>query len=103
VTASDVTGLDRATTAVGDLKVDLLGVRGDVETGTEVGDVVVGVSDALLLDVFAETGGRVDSDLALSDRVAERSRLTGRLNGGGHRLHAFSDVGDVSLRALPAA
>lgn len=103
VTANDVTGLDRATTEVGDLKVDLLGLRGDVEAGTNVGDVVVGVRDDLLLDVLAETNGRVDSDLALSEEVADRNRLTGRQNGGGNRLHAYSDVGDVSLRALPAA
>lgn len=100
VTANDVTGLDRATTEVGDLKVDLLGLRGDVEAGTDVGDVVVGVRDDLLLDVLAESNGRVDSDLSLSELVADGNRLTGRLNGGGHRLHAYSDVGDVSLRAL---
>jgi len=103
VTVSGVTGLDRATTEVGDLKVDLLGVRGDVDVGTDVGEVVVGVRDDLLLDVLAESNGRVDSDLLLTEQVADRNRVTGRLNGGGHQLHAYSDVGDVSLRSLPAA
>jgi hypothetical protein len=68
---------------------------------TPVGGVtVVGVRDDLLLDVLAESTGRVGSDLSPSELVADRNRLTGRLNGGGHRLHAYSDVGDVSLRAL---
>lgn len=100
VTASEVTGLDEAATEVGDLKVELRGLRRDVAVGTEVGDVVVGVAEELDLDVLAESRGRVDSDLPLVDLEASRQRLSGRLNAGGHRLRAYSDVGDVSLRAL---
>lgn len=100
VTASEVAGLDEAATEVGDLKVELRGLRRNVAVGTEIGDVFVGVAEELDLDVFAESRGRVDSDLPLVDLEASRQRLSGRLNAGGYRLHAYSDVGDVSLRAL---
>lgn len=100
VTASEVTGLDEAATEVGDLKVELRSLRRDVDIGTEVGDVVIGVGEELDLDVFAESQGRVDSDLPLVNLEASRQRLSGRLNAGGHRLRAYSDVGDVSLRTL---
>lgn len=103
LTASSVTGLDRATTEVGDVKVDLLGVREDVEVGTDVGSVVVGVNEALELDVLAESGSRVDSELQLEQAESSRKRVSGKLNGGGHRLHVFSDVGDVALRSLSPA
>ncbi|GAB7095554.1 hypothetical protein JCM30237_27080 [Halolamina litorea] len=100
VTASDCTGLDAATSEVGDVKVDLLALRGDVEVGTDVGDVVVGVADDLDLDVLAESDGGVDSDLELDDSTVSNGRVSGRLNAGGHRLHAYTDVGDVSLHVL---
>lgn len=100
VTAARVAGVDLARTDLGDVKVDLLSLRGDVEVGSDLGNVVVGVASDLDLDVFAEGTGHVDSDLTLSDLRSERGRLTGRLNGGGRRLHAFSSAGAVSLREL---
>lgn len=54
VTASDVAGLDEASTEVGDLKVELRALRRNVDIGTDVGDVVVGVAEELDLEVIAE-------------------------------------------------
>lgn len=102
VLASDVTGLDSVRTDLGDVKVDLLGLRGDVDIGTDVGSVTVGVADDLDLDLLAETNGTLDSNLPLIDGRTVGSRLTGRIGAGGHRLHAFSDLGDVSLRSIPS-
>lgn len=100
VLASDVAGLDSVHTDVGDIKVDLLGLRGDVDIGTDVGSVTVGVADDLDLDLLAETNGSLDSNLPLINGRTVGSRLTGRIGAGGHRLHAFSDLGDVSLRSI---
>lgn len=98
IEAADVSGIDRITTNAGRIKVDLLSVRGDVDVGTDLGEVVVGVADGLDLDVVAESSGDVSSDLALSDVRSGGGRYAGRLNAGGHRLHVFSDLGAVSLR-----
>jgi hypothetical protein len=100
ILASDVRGLDRVHTALGEIKVDLLGLRTDVEIGTELGEVVVGVAETLDLDVMAESDGGVDSDLPLTGVESALGRFSGRLNAGGHRLHVFSDLGDVSLRTI---
>jgi hypothetical protein len=100
VLASDVRGLDRVHTELGEIKVDLLDLRTDVEIGTELGEVVVGVAETLDLDVMAESDGGVDSDLPLTGVQSARGQFSGRLNAGGHRLHVFSDMGDVSLRTI---
>jgi hypothetical protein len=100
VLASDVRGLDRVHTELGEIKVDLLDLRTDIEIGTELGEVVVGVAETLDLDVMAESDGGVDSDLPLTGVQSARGRFSGRLNAGGHRLHVFSDMGDVSLRTI---
>jgi hypothetical protein len=100
IEASDVTGLDTVYTEMGKVKVDLLGLRGDVDIGTEMGEVVVGVAEDLDLDLLAESGGRVSSTLTLADIRSERRRVAGRLNRGGSRLHVFSEMGQVDLRAI---
>jgi hypothetical protein len=100
VLASDVRGLDRVHTELGEIKVDLLDLRTDIEIGTELGEVVVGVAETLDLDVMAESDGGVDSDLPLTGVQSARGRFSGRRNAGGHRLHVFSDMGDVSLRTI---
>jgi len=100
ILASDVAGLDHVQTELGQIKVDLAGLRTDIEIGTQMGDVVVGVAETLDLDVVAESNASVDSDLPLTGGRSERRRVTGRLNAGGSRLHVFSDVGEVSLRMM---
>lgn len=100
VEASDVTGIDSVTTNAGRIKVDLRSVRGDVDIGTDLGNVAVGVADDLDLDVFAETRGELSSDLSLVDARRDGSRFVGRLNAGGHRLRVSSSLGGVSLRRL---
>lgn len=100
VLASDVSGLDRAYTGLGDLAVDLLGLRDDVDVGTERGAIVVGVADDLDLDLLAETTTAIDANLPLHDGRAVGGRLTGRQNDGGHRLTVTSELGDVSLRSI---
>lgn len=100
ITATGVSGLDDVHTELGDVTVDVLSLRRDLSIGTQLGTVRVGVADDLDLEVLAETEGGLTSNLALVDSRMLGSRLTGRLNGGGHRLHAFSDLGDVSLRSI---
>ena len=100
IEATDVTGLDTVYTEMGEIEVDLLGLRGDVDIGTEMGEVVVGVADDLDLDLLAESGGRVSSTLTLADLRSKRRRVTGRLNRGGSRVHVFSEMGQVDLRAI---
>lgn len=100
IIADDVTGLDRVRTDLGQIKVDLEGLRTDIEIGTQMGDVVVGIDETLDLDVVAESNAGVDSDLPLTGVRSGRRRVSGRLNAGGSRVHVFSDVGDVSLRTI---
>jgi hypothetical protein len=100
IRAQDVTGLDDVHTELGDVTVDVHGVRGDLSIGTELGEVSVGVAEDLDLDVLVETEGGITSNLPLADSQVVHSRLTGRLNRGGNRLHAFSELGDVSLRSI---
>lgn len=100
ILASDVAGLDRVTTDLGEVKVDLLDLRGDVEIGTELGEVVVGVADDLDLDVMAESDGGLSSNLQLAELRSGGGQLSGRQNRGGHRVHVYSELGDVSLRSI---
>lgn len=100
ITATGVTGLDNVHTELGDVTVDVLSLRRNLSIGTNLGSVRVGVADDLDLEVLAETDGGLTSNLPLVDSRMLESRLTGRLNAGGHRLHAFSDLGEVSLRSI---
>ncbi|SEO24354.1 hypothetical protein SAMN04487948_101294 [Halogranum amylolyticum] len=100
IEATDVTGLDHVYTELSEVTVDLLGLRGDVDVGTGMGSVAVGVADDLDLDLLAESGGRVSSNLALSGLRADRSAVSGQLNRGGSRLRVFSEMGEVDLRAI---
>lgn len=102
VEATDVTGIDRAVTGMGEVEVTVGALRGDTEIGTDWGRAVVSVAEGLDLDVVADASGSLDCDLPLAERRRQRGRLTGRLNDGGHRLHVFSEFGDVSVRRLDA-
>lgn len=99
IEAAGVNGLDNVQTDLGTIKVDLLGLRGDVDIGAEMGNVVVGVADDLDLDVLAEALD-VSSDLVLSAASSDRKNVSGRLNRGGSRLHVFSEMGNVDLRTI---
>ncbi|AEN06271.1 hypothetical protein [Halolamina sp.] len=100
VTVSDVTGLNRATTEVGDVKTDLIGLRGGVDIGSEVGAVGGGVGDTLSRSAVAESGIGADSALLLEILVDDWRPLSGRFNSGGRCLWPQSDVAEVSLPAL---
>lgn len=100
ILASDVTGIDAIHTELGSIKADVLDLRGDAEIGTDLGEVTVGVADDLDADVLVEATGGVDSNLPLTVDRTIGNRFTGRLNGGGHRLHVFTELGDVSLRSI---
>lgn len=100
VLASDVTGINRVHTDLGNVKIDLLSVRGDVDVGTNLGDVVVGVADDLDLDIEVESDGGISSDLSLSDLRSSGGHFSGRLNRGGSRFRVSSDLGKVSLRSI---
>lgn len=100
ITATGVSGLDDVHSELGDVTVDVLSLRRDLSIGTNLGTVRVGVADDLDLEVLAETAGGLTSNLPLVDSRMLGARLTGRLNRGGHRLHAFSELGDVSLRSI---
>lgn len=100
ILASDVAGIDAVHTDLGAIKVDVLALRADTEIGTDLGEVTVGVADDLDLDLVAEVTGGLDSNLPLHDSRTVDSRLTGRLNSGGHRLRVYSELGDVSLRSI---
>lgn len=100
IEAADVTGLDSVHTELGDVKVELLGARQDVDIRSEMGEVVVGVAHDLDLDVVAQGDGAVSSDLDLVGEQSRPWRVAGRLNDGGYRLHAVSEFGRVALRRI---
>lgn len=100
IEASDVTGLERAHTRLGDLKVELLGLRDDVDISTKLGNVVVGVANDLDLDLLVEATATIDSNLPLAASQTSTGQLSGRQNRGGYRLHVASELGDVSLRSI---
>lgn len=100
VLSSGSTGLRRARSNLGEVKVDVWDVRDDVEIGTELGDVSVGVAGDLDVDVLAESVSNIVSTLELTTVESSSDRLAGQLNAGGPRVHVFSDLGNVSLRAL---
>jgi hypothetical protein len=100
VTATDVTGIDRAVTDMGAVAVDVRGIRRDADVGTDWGEAIVRVGDNLDLDLRAEANGAVDCDLPLTSRTGDGRLVAGRLNRGGHRLRVFSELGEVSVRRL---
>jgi len=100
VISSGSTGLRRARSDLGEVKAEVWGVRDDVEIGTELGDVSVGIATDLDVDVLAESVSGVTSTLALSNAESTDDSLSGQLNAGGSRVHVFSELGDVALRRL---
>lgn len=52
------------------------------------------------LNALAEADGKVSSDLDPVDQQSRRWRVAGRLNDGGHRLHAVRELGNVDLRRI---
>ncbi len=79
----------------------MLGVRDDIETSSDIGDVTLGIADDLDLDIVAETDGSLDTTSLVTDDRTERSRRTGRLNAGETRLRTVSNLGDIPLRSIP--
>lgn len=102
VMAANVSGLDSAYTELGNIKVDLLSLRQDVDIGTTFGDIVVGVSEHLDFDLSVETAANIDSNLTLTGQQMLGGTLTGRQNDGGNHVRVTSDLGEVSLRAMPS-
>jgi hypothetical protein len=102
VEATDVTGIDRAVTDVGEVTVEVRDLRTDAEVGTEWGEATVAVHEDLDVDVLAEANGAVDCDLPLTSRTGGGRLVAGRLNRGGHRLRVYSELGEVSVRRLAA-
>ena len=100
ILASNVTGLSQVHTRLGDLKVELHGLRDDVDIRTKLGKVVVGIATNLNFELLVEATTSIDSTLPLRDRQTGDDRLTGRQNRGGYHVHVASDLGDVSLRSI---
>ncbi|MFC4406013.1 hypothetical protein [Haloarchaeobius iranensis] len=97
--ATDIAGLDHASTDIGDVTVEVRGLRRDVDIGTGIGAVEVRVLSELDLELDLR-GSSVESDLSLTDTTREGDHITGRLNGGGYRLRVGSDLGEARVRAL---
>lgn len=102
VRATGVTGVDTASTDTGDIVVELGEVRNDVILGADIGDIDVSVAAGLGLDVRAASDVRVRSTLPVDVTTETRRSLEGRLHGGGYLLHAFTGLGEVTLRPLDA-
>ncbi|MEF8851335.1 MAG: hypothetical protein V5A44_05500 [Haloarculaceae archaeon] len=85
VTANDVDGYLDLQSNLG--RVLSSGSTGPRRAHSDLGEVKVEVWD-------------VDSTLSLANVESSEGRLAGQFNGGGPRLHVFSDLGDVALRAL---
>lgn len=100
IEATDVAGVDTASADNGVIAVEVRDVRADTIIGSGLGDVDVWVAPDLEIDVRAESDVRVRSSLAVDASTESRRYLEGQLNGGGHRLHVFTGLGEVSLRAL---
>jgi hypothetical protein len=99
IEATDIAGLDHASTDIGDVTVEVRQLRRDVDVRADVGEVEVRVLADLDLDLDLR-GSRVESDLSLADANRETDHLTGRLNDGGYRLRVGSDLGEVRVRSL---
>ena len=95
-------GLSTATTANGNIDVDISSFSGDVETATTNGDIEIALSPSLDAVIVARTGnGTVTATgLELSNVRQSRTHLTGQLGAGGPDVRASSSNGDVDLDAL---
>lgn len=102
VRIADTTGIDAVRTELGDVRGDLLGIRGDTEIRTDLGSVSLGVADDVDFELAASASGGVDSDLPLTGVRAGDRRLRGRHGDGGPRLRVRSELGEVTLRTVPA-
>jgi len=72
----------------------------DCRLATQGGGITVTLPGSCRLDIQAQTGaGSVDSDLPISG-YRERTRLQGKLNGGGPLLRLCTGAGSVDIRAL---
>lgn len=95
----DAGGEVRANTSGGPIEVRFEGVpEGDLRTSG--GSIEVEVEEDASFDLHAETsGGRVavDDDLRFSGE-SERSKLTGRIGGGGPRLDIRTSGGNIRIR-----
>jgi hypothetical protein len=95
-------GLGAATTANGNIDVDIISFNDDVEIATNNGDIEISLNPSLDADIDARTenGTITVTGVEFSNVRRSRNRLTGQLGAGGPDVRASSSNGDVDLDAL---
>lgn len=98
VVAQAIDGGIRADTSGGGVDVELVGANRGIVASTSGGSVNVQVPRMISADLDASTsGGSVSCELPISASETGRSRLLGRINGGGPLIKARTSGGDVSI------
>lgn len=101
-TAARTAGFAGASAVNGDVDVEVRGMDADAAAETTNGEVSAAVDASLDLDVLLETsnGALAVEGMTLRDATYGGYRVSGRLNGGGHRLRARTGNGRVELGPL---
>ncbi|WP_267641973.1 DUF4097 family beta strand repeat-containing protein [Haloarchaeobius amylolyticus] len=100
VTARNTQGIDAATTANGEVDVDVVGTRGDVSIQSTNGDVTARLDASLQVALEARTGnGEVSwRDIELTTTTWDDNEVRGNVNGGNSPLVTVrSSNGDVRI------
>lgn len=100
VLAEGVDGAIRADTSGGSVDVELVGANRGIVATTSGGSITVRIPRVTSANVDASTsGGGVSCDLPVTTTETGRSRLVGRINGGGPVIKARTSGGSIGIRA----
>ena len=100
VLAEGVDGAIRADTSGGSVDVELVGANRGIVATTSGGSITVRIPRVTSANVDASTsGGGVSCDLPVTTTETGRSRLVGRINGGGPVIKARTSGGGIGIRA----
>jgi hypothetical protein len=103
IAVREVRGSIDASTSGGSITASIHGQpRGGCRLSTSGGSITVSVDPAIAVDVDARTsGGRVSTNLPMTIQGdLSRTRLRGKLNGGGPELSLRTSGGSISIRPL---
>jgi DUF4097 and DUF4098 domain-containing protein YvlB len=94
-------GMVDAQTSGGSINIELTGENQGIVAKTSGGSITLRVPGSIAGTLNASTsGGRVSSDLAMTNSSSDKSSLRGTINGGGPEILARSSGGSISVTKL---
>jgi hypothetical protein len=96
ISLEHIAGSTVAATSGGSINADFLEVTGDIKLATSGGSINVNVPNQIGADVYL-SGSHVGMELGNFSGDTKRNRISGTVNGGGHKIECRTSGGGVKV------